>query len=40
MGHTQDARATLEPVARATGADSVKTLEYTGTGVNTPPGAP
>jgi glyoxylase-like metal-dependent hydrolase (beta-lactamase superfamily II) len=33
LGHAQDARASLETVARALGADSVKSLEYTGTGV-------
>jgi hypothetical protein len=38
IAHAQDPRTALEAVARAMGADSVKTLEYTGTGVNFAPG--
>jgi glyoxylase-like metal-dependent hydrolase (beta-lactamase superfamily II) len=37
-GHAQDTRASLEAVARAMGADDVKSLEYTGSGVNFAPG--
>lgn len=38
IAHAQDSRTALEAVARAMGADSVKSLEYTGLGVNFAPG--
>ena len=38
IAHAQDSRTALEAIARAMGADRVKSLEYTGTGVNFAPG--
>jgi len=38
IARAQDSRAALDTVARAMGADNVKTLEYTGSGVNFAPG--